>query len=1128
MSVNRSNSIDDDLAELLYVICSKIHGYPALLHIFFQDKRWMKSIEERSNSPGGPERSDGIVNEGSILSNSIGDATDRNSRSTTSVITNNSKSQYEFLLFSHLLRLLHKQGQVGDIARTSLLFLLELVKVETAGSSTTSASLNSSRSALEQYIIKESGFAAMVSAGLDALYSQLPRRVKLVPADLIVSPKSPTCGDGTEFVRDLQKSIENSIRSPNSLNWNSTINNSNNNSDEIVATNKPEFRWLVDSFLVHIEFIQEVLSRCPSDRVCQAVLRNFHDHFLVTILYPSVLESSDVDGSSVAIMTYIEVILRTIHDYNLVDTFMGFLLGIPEISVCAYNVGGGEGKQTPPNSNDPIPMAVPFTLRDLICTNLQSTISQDSVITALNLLRTILVHHCRFSNKLLEMEAHKSTDISTAWLMNYTVALDVHRKELEMYSNLVQHLDHGVSPHETPGMTAASPVSSVIGGHYREPVGNGMSSGHQLSSPSPMPIPIIPQKPQYQQHVCQDSFFIGYQDYLNNAIMEWEGHENYHKDHLSQAVSIHSPGINPSAPMTPPYLDSGTGTPTTGQSNANLVSLERVSSDGSGASPVIKRRSRKYSDAVHFMTSPKFNNSKTLRLIEEETSNPISSPSLPQPNQAKIDDIQKSRSVTTAELVSQLFPDQSCGHKIKRCTSSPGAIPRLLVKQSDPIMRNLFHLMTKFFAQNRECNLALTGVFSALILCPYRSLENWFSFDTYTLVKGPLLMPWQNWLKQVNGIGGVGDEIGDPAKIMELYNGGGKSYGGGDDSDSDDELSMFIRNNQRQGLPSSSSSSLRKLDSNSLGSTPRHKQRNSSSMDIDDNNGINADDQDIVDMEYEADKILHQAIKILPHGAPQPSLYTILKGLAHQAKILSLKVPYFESRMRRARNALMGIVEDEMELMEELEATLNMNDNSDDECEEVVGDPIDTASYSYNTNTNTKRSSIMSLESNHRQRSSSNSTSSRSPSVQKGLLQPLASNISERSNTPVVGQRHGSRSNSVSTHINENNESPNIKILSPGGSDGRSRRQSQSHSKNTLPSTPSLPSNTQSLGISTSASSAGGMGTTKISQALDVPPINPNMHGYLENVIILQEAIKEWVSLAQTRRENGGDESTIK
>jgi hypothetical protein len=59
------------------------------------------------------------------------------------------------------------------------------------------------------------------------------------------------------------------------------------------------------------------------------------------------------------------------------------------------------------------------------------------------------------------------------------------------------------------------------------------------------------------------------------------------------------------------------------------------------------------------------------------------------------------------------------------CTS----ISRHCLRSTDPLLQILLSLLSHFFTQSSELNLALTGVISSLALCPYRSLEGWVSFS---------------------------------------------------------------------------------------------------------------------------------------------------------------------------------------------------------------------------------------------------------------------------------------------------------------------------------------------------------------------------------------------------------------
>ncbi|KAJ2363940.1 hypothetical protein H4S02_011002, partial [Coemansia sp. RSA 2611] len=80
-------------------------------------------------------------------------------------------------------------------------------------------------------------------------------------------------------------------------------------------------------------------------------------------------------------------------------------------------------------------------------------------------------------------------------------------------------------------------------------------------------------------------------------------------------------------------------------------------------------------------------------------------------------------------------------------------------------------------------------------------------------------------------------------------------------------------------------------------------------------------------------------------------------------------------------------------------------------------------------------------------------------------------------------------------------------------------------------SSPSLSS--ASVGAGGKATAAGlasvdaSSPTSPAAHALSVPPANANLAEFLENVIILQESIKEIIARVQVRRENGGDEDAV-
>ncbi|KAL8694226.1 MAG: hypothetical protein Q9224_003612 [Gallowayella concinna] len=189
----------------------------------------------------------------------------------------------EFPLLYMLLDNIHCDGKVGDFARTGLLYILE-----SAGRSYK----------LENWII-ESELATMMASGLGALYSQLSSKVVLwypsgsEPAVLafsnVTNPDHP--GDAEPiFSTTLQANLA--------------------------------------TFLSYLAFWQDVLERCSSADIRATFLDHFDFLFVRPLLYPSLVESSDLDnGSSVAVMTYLRYILENLTHTDVIRLLLLYMLG---------------------------------------------------------------------------------------------------------------------------------------------------------------------------------------------------------------------------------------------------------------------------------------------------------------------------------------------------------------------------------------------------------------------------------------------------------------------------------------------------------------------------------------------------------------------------------------------------------------------------------------------------------------------------------------------------------------------------------------------------------------------------------------------------------------------------------
>ncbi|KAI9343353.1 Retinoic acid induced 16-like protein-domain-containing protein [Pilaira anomala] len=476
--------------------------------------------------------------------------------------------EYEFLLFTYLLRFVHREGRSGDFARTGLLFLMEMATGQ-----------------LGDFIL-ESDFATIMSAGLGALYSQLPRKLIIKDENEInSSPASYLLGQDTDPRMFPSEEVG------------------------VEQSNSAQFKYQLDSFLKLLEFCQDILLRCPNDAISERLLQCIRMIFLENILYPSILECSDIDGSSVAVVSYIDIILQTVQQQDLAFVIVGFLMDasndelIDDLAKFTENTTTTSLSSNTHNlfsgvefdrfkSSPYFTAAERFTLKDLIFSRLKSS-SQPTVIATLKLLKTLIVKHCRFANRLL--------------------------------STVPENTQHG----EAAAAAAAAaivpppPPSTIISHHIRE-----IELYFSLISAM-------------DQVHANDILTLGYQDYLRDMEMMMD------QDCCFQQA--------------------------TEQPETSTSKSER-------------RRSFKYG--------------------QRSSSGSSGSNALDPSCQQGAHEKKKKHTI--------LIQQRRVRHRIR---------------PTDTLIQILLGLLSHFFAQSSELNLALTGVISALAICPYRSLEGWISFS---------------------------------------------------------------------------------------------------------------------------------------------------------------------------------------------------------------------------------------------------------------------------------------------------------------------------------------------------------------------------------------------------------------
>ncbi|KAJ6496665.1 Retinoic acid induced 16-like protein-domain-containing protein [Mycena vitilis] len=434
---SQPSEYEEDLVNLLCILCSRIRTYRELLMIFFHDKHWYRSeplfaVEEE-------EEEDEEERE------TVADSTRAPSPTPSQVTVTSApassltkKTEYEFLLFNYLLRFVHREGQIGDFARAGLLFLMDVAMspgepihrlADTASVSSEPAPsdpITDAALALAEYIL-DGDFSEVLGAGLGAVYSLLPSKLQFRPPATSGDARSGmiigTTGPETEDEKEMLEVAKDRSRAMG-----------------IEDAANPDFKSRLDHFLKLLEFLQDVLKRnvihdtmdasaLVGTAIVQSILDAVRRIFLENVLYPSVLECSDADGSAVAVMSYIEVMIRTLQEGPLSELLVNFLMSEDNDEVRTRQRPHSVltlGKDAPPQAKSAdkqaklrrrkssamvlLEMEAPdsnrqseyftsmgrFTLKDLLLSNLRSP-SQATATSALQLLQSMLLQHSQLS-----------------------------------------------------------------------------------------------------------------------------------------------------------------------------------------------------------------------------------------------------------------------------------------------------------------------------------------------------------------------------------------------------------------------------------------------------------------------------------------------------------------------------------------------------------------------------------------------------------------------------------------------------------------------------------------------------------------------------------------------------------
>ncbi|TDL27460.1 hypothetical protein BD410DRAFT_740534 [Rickenella mellea] len=456
---------EEDLVDLLCILCSRIRTYRELLMIFFHDKNWyqseiLPSVTEEVEEEG-EDDADIPYLPGPLEHRPPSPSPSQATITSTPALAAAKKPEYEFLLFNYLLRFVHREGKIGDLARAGLLFLMDVAmspggqihrlagddRPSSFAASQTPSSQSSSADpvgeaalALAEYVL-DGDFSEVLAAGLGAVYSLLPSKLQIRHSPLADGSQGNgmVIGGADLETGDSQKRAE--------------LAEERAREQGIESSSNPEFRSRLDHFLKLLEFLQDVLRRnvhkedgdhdldassLVGSAIVQSILDAVRRIFLENVLYTSILECSENDGSAVAVMSYLDITIRTLRRGELAELFVNFLVSeddseMPRLrqrqkSTLLLDRALKQSKDVKlrrrkssammlleleaPETNkqsDYFTSLGRFNLKDLLLTNLRSS-SPQTVTAALLLSQSLLTQHCTISTTKLLLSYHDTNN----------------------------------------------------------------------------------------------------------------------------------------------------------------------------------------------------------------------------------------------------------------------------------------------------------------------------------------------------------------------------------------------------------------------------------------------------------------------------------------------------------------------------------------------------------------------------------------------------------------------------------------------------------------------------------------------------------------------------------------------
>ena len=496
---------------------------------------------------------------------------------TSEVSENPKKAEYEFLLFNYLLRFVHREGQIGDFARAGLLFLMDVamspgdqvhrLSKDDPEKPATDPIADAALS-LAEYIL-DGDFSDVLGAGLGAVYSQLPSKLQ------VHAPAVSEENRGASMVLGgLPTDDDDDAKSQNDI-------QENNRPLGVEDSRTTDFKTRLDHFLKLLEFLEDIFRRNipqsdpdtyldPSaligTAVVNSILTAIRQTFLENVLYPSILECSDIDGSAVAVMSYIEIMIRTLERGQLTDLLINFLVSednddVPKLRPRPHNTLtlGSSGPRETQNSeaqnklrrrrssammlleleapastkqSDYFTSLGRFTLKDLLISNLRSN-DPPTAAAALQLLNALLIYYSPLcvDKLLVVVRDPTATSFPEPASNDKPLATPLDQVDDEVFVYPSEELD--ASP---PPPSFAQP-RTTYSAHERE-----MDFYLKLVSC-------------LDPAHSRDSFSTGYDRYVCDAIQAIQNHNSFSLDVLPETQAETKHRLDPNDPLLSAVLD---------------------------------------------------------------------------------------------------------------------------------------------------------------------------------------------------------------------------------------------------------------------------------------------------------------------------------------------------------------------------------------------------------------------------------------------------------------------------------------------------------------------------------------------------------------------------------------------